>query len=451
MIVAKVQRDLLLLLNRISIIYIIFSVFNVNAATLIPKQSESKLHKDMVEMLTNVFYEELYKRTYHLKPAKNSPKSADSVNKGKRGKLIIEQMKQRNREKLAIMRGVDPTKVKQGSDIVKLQQEDTKEMAKKITELSKSDEWQKMAQSDIQTLKQKVMIDHKAWRKKHLPTLKEWEEKREKYLGHVDDYKNNLADIPLILPVSKDEQEKKVDIEIKKEYAFVSNALAVYIRDQSVRPTCAAFAGMRAAEILLAQHNEWYDLSEQYFYWASKPNCRNNTCTEKGSWEGYGLQYSQKSSKLDIPLEKDCPYEKFSQKNNETQIPLKNSCDNGKIKIKDFTYSKTLDEIITQIDQNKPVTAGIKLTPNFYDNRGIIFESEKDKGGKLDFHAQGHTLLIVGYLKLPQIFDEGKVCFVVANSWGAGWGHGGYSCISEKWLLNHRNRNPFISLNSIEK
>ncbi len=68
----------------------------------------------------------------------------------------------------------------------------------------------------------------------------------------------------------------------------------------------------------------------------------------------------------------------------------------------------------------------------------------------MDAHAAGHAVLFIGYMKLPKILNEGSVCFITANSWGIGWGHGGYSCLSEKWVINHRNRNPFVTVNALE-
>ncbi|MAE58814.1 MAG: hypothetical protein CME69_08040, partial [Halobacteriovorax sp.] len=61
----------------------------------------------------------------------------------------------------------------------------------------------------------------------------------------------------------------------------------------------------------------------------------------------------------------------------------------------------------------------------------------------------GHAVLLIGYIKLPKVLNEGSVCFITANSWGSGWGHGGYACLSEKWVLSQRQSNPFVVINSV--
>ena len=407
-------------------------------------------HKEVAEILTNSFYEQIYKRVKDLRPEEIAPRKVKSLNQGKRGKLIIEQMKQRNREKIAKMRGFDPDKIKSGKDLVNAQVQDNKDILKKIKQKQIDGEWVNKAKDEIEQLKRKVLIEHKEWRKKHLARIKNWDLKKTNYLNEKDIYIKSLSEIPLVLPVSKKELKKKVEVQIKKESFIVDSAFIPDIRDQKSRPTCSSFSGIRGIEILLAQKNKALDLSEQYFYFASKPNCQNNKCSQEGSWVGYGLEHSQKSPSLDIPLEKSCQYNPQSVLGNETQIPLKNSCKNGVVKVKAFEYLKNLDEVLRSLDQNKPVVASISLSPNFYSTKGIVLNQERNIGQQMDSHAKGHSVLFVGYLKLPRALKEGSVCFITANSWGQGWGFGGHACISEKWVMEHRKTNPFVVINRIE-
>lgn len=453
-------------------VIIVFSIFLISslsfAALISPKKSHSNKQSKMTEILTNIFYEELYKRTKDLKPEnvviKVMPPSKSSLNDGKRGKKIIEMMLQKNREKLARMRGYDPEKVKDGKDIVKLQKEDNKvvldkmreeekRLAEKYAHLTPEEKrnqiWQDHAKNELDEIKNKVLKDHREWRKKHAKTLQEWAKKQKDYVENIDEYKKTLFKIPAVLPVTKEEAQKKVEVKIDKEFFIVSNALVPEIKDQKHRPTCSSFAGVRAIETLLSQHGRDYDLSEQYFYWASKPDCRDSKCTRKGSWVGHGLMYTRDKGGLNIPLETDCPYNDYPVASNETQIPLASQCLNGVVSVKKFRYLKTLDAVMKNLKRNIPVMASLTLTPNFYKNNGLVLESEKNTGGKMDSHASGHAALIVGYLKLPRALNEGAVCFITANSWGKGWGNGGYACLSEKWLLKHRNRNPFVIVNQL--
>ena len=70
----------------------------------------------------------------------------------------------------------------------------------------------------------------------------------------------------------------------------------------------------------------------------------------------------------------------------------------------------------------------------------------------MDSHSAGHALLLIGYMKLPKSMhdSEGDICFITANSWGEGWGRGGFGCLTENWIKNYRVDNAFIALNKIE-
>jgi C1A family cysteine protease len=428
-------------------LFLTFNLSNTFAVIVGPSNFSSNQHKKVEEIITNVIYEQLYEKTKNLKPEEVVKKVKKvSLNDGRRGKSIIEKLKQKNREKLARMRGFDPDKVKSGKDLVKMQKADNKLVLKKMSEM----EWTNMARSEMEELKKRVLVKHKEWRKKHLATLKKWDEKKEEYKDEVDEYKKTLIDIPLILPVSEEDQKKDVQVAIKRDHFILAGSMGLPIRDQKRRPTCSSFAGIRAVEVMLEQNQKSMDLSEQYFYWASKPKCQNRKCSKGGSWVGYGFTHSKSSAVLDIPLEKDCPYREKSIPNNETQIPLGRGCNKGAAKLKRFSFVRNLDGVINSLSKNRPVLASLKLTPNFYGNKGLVLQKEAGKGGKMDAHAQGHSVLFIGYVKLPKVLNEGSVCFVTSNSWGFGWGYGGYSCLSERWVLENRQRNPFVSVLSVE-
>lgn len=432
------------------VLLLVLLLSTAQAKSLYPRDYNSNQHKELAEVITNTIFEELIEVTKDLKPPKkfeDEPRKS-SVNQGRRGKLMIEEMKRRNREKLAKMRGINPDQVKSGKDLVKAQKEDNKNLIKEINKAIKNEgEWKELAKAEVDALKAKVIKD---WRAKHAKMIKEWEAKQKKFANEKDQYGKTTFKIPLILPIDKKSMEKKVEVKIDKEYLIVPNSLGVPIRDQKFRPTCSAFAGVRLLDILLSQHQKPSDLSEQYFYWASKDDCQTRRCTRKGSWAGNGYQYSRIQSARDIPLEKDCPYNKFPEKMNETQIPLKNSCERGFAKVGDYQYHKTLDEVIEALDSKRAVIASMKLTPNFYGNNALMLYKNRNEGERMDAHAQGHSFVFVGYIKLPSVLNEGSVCFIAANSWGEGWGKGGYACLSEKWVLKQRQVNPFVSVTHLK-
>lgn len=403
--------------------------------------------EELQDILLNSIYDELLVEMKDVKPPKFLSKK-NSINNGGRGRLIIERMKQKNLEKLAKLRGVDPSQVKSGKDIVKLSKKQNKELITYINkEIKNMDDWRNLANEEVLELKKKIIAD---WRVKHKAKLLQWEIEEKKFKKNKDKYKNTTFDLPLVLKEEQILKPRKQVIKIDKEHRIIDHAFDSPIRDQQFRPTCASFAGIRAIEIKLSQLNKNWDLSEQYFYWASKDNCREKKCSRRGSWVGHGLKYSQGKNELDIPLEKNCPYFPISKPGNETQIPLNSGCRKGVVKVRDYILFQEIDEIVNQMDQGNPVIASVELTPNFYTSRSIVTFKNHLIGKKMDSHSSGHALILVGYLKLPQVLNEGRVCFIAANSWGEGWGKGGHSCLTEKWLFNQKQINPFVSVDKIK-
>jgi len=156
----------------------------------------------------------------------------------------------------------------------------------------------------------------------------------------------------------------------------------------------------------------------------------------------------------DIPLETSCPYNPKSEKNNETQIPLGNKCYSGKVKVVDFKKLQTIDDIYAALDSNQPVVSAFKLSSNFYKNKGFVSLADPtNKEFEKNPHSKGHSILLIGYMKLPKHLHqrEGKICFITANSWGMGWGRGGHACLSERWVQRYRYKIPFLAIQKIKR
>lgn len=340
-----------------------------------------------------------------------------------RGQMAVEEAKARNREILAKQRGeekkaaeADMTKDAFAADLAKLKAED-----KRIRD---------------------------GWKKEVRDQLKIWQTQQKIFLGKIKVYKEATFPIPV-----KEEKivEKPVLPRDIPEVHVVHSAFKIPVKDQEGRATCAAFTGVRAMEILLAQNNETRDLSEEYFYWASKPECQENACSKKGSWVTRGYDYSMKKTVVDIPAEKTCPYETKINSSNETNVPLKPACKDGVVKMAKYEQIKTLAEVIDRLKKNMPVIMSSKLTPNFYINEGMVTIEDSEKNGSVDSHAMGHAYLAVGIMELPEKLHakEGKYCLLVNNSWGTGWGAGGYSCLTENWILKYRLPSSFVAVNAL--
>lgn len=316
---------------------------------------------------------------------------------------------------------------------------------KSLNEKNASEESSLLSEQD--QLKMQVKNTYKQWQKEIKEQRQIWAKEQALFLGKIKIYQNNTFEIP-----APKEEIKEIPLPNDlPEVLIVNQGFSSEIKDQLDRPTCAAFAGIKALEILLAQNNSNSDLSEQYFYWASKPLCQTSPCLEIGSWVKPALKFSMAQLKADIPSEKYCPYQKKLE-GNETQVPLINDCKMGLVQIKKFSEIKTMAEVIEKLKDNTPVIIATKLSENFYKNNGLVLLSDLKTGSaSKDHHAKGHALLAMGMMELPVKLKEkeGSYCLMVANSWGKGWGAGGYACLSEKWLLQYRLPSSFISIDEV--
>ena len=280
------------------------------------------------------------------------------------------------------------------------------------------------------------------WRSEYAETLKAWEKEHQAFLDRIPIYKSNLAKIPAVKPVPIPINPDKKEVLVKPSpFHMVKGAWDVPIKDQGGRGTCASFAGIRAIEIMLKQQGRAATLSEQYFYWASRPDCQLQPCIQAGSWAAVGYEFSKRTAGIDIPDEIKCPYNQSKVESNETQIPISGGClAGGKAKVIEFGNINTIEEMKTAIRLNKPVVGGFSLTPNFYTSKGIVSVAESGIDGAMDKHAAGHALLVVGIMELPEKIREreGSDCFIVANSWSVGWGVGGHACLTENWIIQHK-------------
>ena len=300
--------------------------------------------------------------------------------------------------------------------------------------------------SEMDQLKLEDKKIREGWKKEIIEQRKLWKKEQDIFLGRIKVYKENTFEIPVKKEIIT---EEKVIPQLP-EVHIVNNAFQIPIRDQYARPTCSAFAGIRALEIILSQNKVDHDLSEQYFYWASKPDCHKSPCGQKGSWVNSAYRFSQKNKSIDIPTESNCSYQTKGMDQNETQIPLPSNCHEGVTKVMNFEDVRTLANVIEKLKQDIPVIMAAKLTENFYKNQGLVTFADADKkmGVALNSHALGHAFLAVGLMELPEKIKatEGSFCIVIANSWGKGWGAGGYSCLSEKWLTSFRQPAPFVAV-----
>jgi len=315
-----------------------------------------------------------------------------------------------------------------------------------------NDDWMTQKINEQSAWQKKSLQENDKWIEEKKEMMNKWIEDKKMFKKRLPAYKENLVDLGSF---SQDDKTSIVKSKSKLSIRYtgsdavvVPGAFFAEVKDQGKRATCSAFASTRAIEISLAQNGKQERLSDQYIYYASKPTCQSSPCSNKGSWGLPALEKSKEAPTPDIPTEDSCPYSKDQLTNNETQIPLNGGCFNGKFKVRSFQQVKNMNGIIKSLDDGSPVIAGFKLSPNFYNNNGVILSKEAN-GVSAKAHGSGHAILLVGYMKIPQTLNEGEVCFITANSWGVGWGKGGHACLSEKWVNQYRYDIPFLAVESV--
>lgn len=305
----------------------------------------------------------------------------------------------------------------------------------------------------------------KAWDEEFERTLAKWNKAKVVFNKNKATYKRVVENYPasdsaapkgMIESTNDARATKNLNTMQAGEFHTVPGALNLPIRNQANRGTCSAFASVRAMESVLSQYKIFSDLSEQHFYWTSKPHCKSAACKTPGEPEGVNtggaLDNARRASAPYIFLEDQCPYSPIVQRQNVTYAPLSQCQKYGKPAVKPTLNgigNVPKQKLHLALLNNMPIVASLKLTNQWWEDRGFIFhEEDANDPPSTNKHAGGHAVTFVGLIKLPQkLKHEGRYCAIVANSWGTGWGRGGHACLSERWI--QQNGNYFVAVNSV--
>lgn len=257
---------------------------------------------------------------------------------------------------------------------------------------------------------------------------------------------------------------------------FIISALdRMPVRNQGRRGTCAAFAGIGQIEALLINKFQLngIDLSEQRFYFMSKPDAWNDggSLDSQGSNSGTGFAKSagyeyqgvtyppETPSDFNIPLEKSCLYND-QPGDNDVQLPQAETCRRGVAKVSDFrawlyrwnerpASAQQVFDFLTS--RNYPVVVASGLSENWERNDGMITLADSDTEGETS-HAVGHAYLVVGARKIDESLypGEGGMCFIIRNSWGKGWGIDGHACMTLAWFNAWKYKTGFPQALDVE-
>jgi C1A family cysteine protease len=211
------------------------------------------------------------------------------------------------------------------------------------------------------------------------------------------------------------------------------------IKDQDDRGTCVCFAALANLEaILKVQGNENIALSEQYANWLFMKFEGKDQC-EDGLRTTLAARYL---SLKGVCKEADCPYEDMTTVQTHcTSQPSAQSQSNAKYGIERYALIDRLGPLGPSIANPDYVEAilcrgfdivfGTNVAWGKPTNDGV-YDVILDKYGNPQISRGGHAMLIVGYNRgtaLPY--------FICKNSWGVGYGTGGYLYISYDYMRTY--------------
>lgn len=189
------------------------------------------------------------------------------------------------------------------------------------------------------------------------------------------------------------------------------------IRDQGQRPTCLAFA---ASDLHAALRRPWAPLSCEYLFYHAQQRAKRKP------HEGALLSTMLDAVRLDgQPHEADWPYLRVLPTDLSLWAPppgisplFRRAGDTGR---------HTVDAMVSELDGGRPLIALLRLSWSFdwIKPDGIVDEAT---GEQPDLNRR-HAVIAAGHGEV-----NGQRAIIVRNSWGEGWGDGGYGYLTEKYL-----------------
>lgn len=182
------------------------------------------------------------------------------------------------------------------------------------------------------------------------------------------------------------------------------------IRNQGSCGSCYSFGASASYEGFKLKSGQTFDLSEQDFMMTAKAIGPHGGCS------GWYLDTSMNLLKdRGVANESACPY-----KASESACPTSAT----KVhRISSWARTSDLNTIKSALANYGPVYTGFAVYADFMSYSGGIY---KYTSGSLRGY---HAVAIVGY-------DDATQCFKVKNSWGTGWGEGGYFRIHYSQMTN---------------
>ncbi len=264
---------------------------------------------------------------------------------------------------------------------------------------------------------------------------------QEKGFFHVEDRRYRL------LPKTDEEplQESYTPHEVRADSLDLRKNFRG-IQDQGAQGSCVAFALTSIFEYMMRSNNRSgeYDLSEAFLYYnARKLDPDSSVADDSGSRLKPALDSLYKYG---IAVEPLCRYNEDSYDNE----PSKAAYDDAQKRLlrKAVNVARNVADIKSALEDGYPVMASFTLCQSFANVRqGFVpmpsEEEISESAGDPENKHSAHAMVIVG-------FNDRISSFLVRNSWGPGWGDGGYCYIPYSYVENERLLNFACILTKIE-
>jgi hypothetical protein len=92
------------------------------------------------------------------------------------------------------------------------------------------------------------------------------------------------------------------------------------------------------------------------------------------------------------------------------------------VRIPAYTHVGSVSDQKTWLDTVGPLVCGLTVWTDFFYYGSGVYHKQATVGGNPNKVEGGHVMLVVGY-------DDTLNCWIVKNSWGTGWGDGGFGKI----------------------
>ncbi|MFA7269939.1 MAG: C1 family peptidase [Sterolibacterium sp.] len=201
-----------------------------------------------------------------------------------------------------------------------------------------------------------------------------------------------------------------------------------FVEDQGSLGICNPFAKLKALQILYERDGVTLNLSEFYLYYyarlaanalgkeGSSPELANAVLKTKGCCLDVSWPYDVSKVEVQPPLELDAEAERYRITSSATM---------------NWAYGDPLEWVKKHLAGGKPVTLMMHINGDFKTAAGDCKDWRKTTWTIGQTDEAAHEVVGIGY-------DDRVQMLLFQNSWGPGWGDGGFFGMSYAYFMNSR-------------